>query len=513
MRLWSYQMRWTSILGALTVAVVLSGCNGGGGGGGAASGGAGGGGAGSSGLTQLQLTQQGPFSRQVADAAGSIPNQGSVTQSSNMMEGITQDTVNVTATRDANGQVTFAGTYDDGSGGDPEVRIGTANDLVTRFSGERICDQCDTKPFGDNARWNGAELKKTYSDGTLWVDVYTDIEAPTTREVSAGDPASTGTVDVPVGTTFQRASGITSTTGGGQSHRGSLDGAAGVFRCPSGCSILGGEITGGKWTFTPDRPPGARDVPGTAAGVVFTGEFDRTGTSGTFNGQSGSFRCISTSCGQSTSNGRLSALRGTWIFIPASGRTVTEQDTDYLAGGVWLYVPNSGAAADFEFGAFADGGDPFNQNNIMALTGTATYQGDATAVYTEKESATATATFGYFDADVRLTADFGDGSALGTISGVINNMKEDGMAVDGNPSLNLGSAAIGDSNSGFFNGDTAMTHNDRSYAGKWGGQFYGNGDDATDHPGSVAGTFGGATSGNTDGYEASFVGAYGAYKQ
>lgn len=453
MRFQSCQIRETLLLGALAVAVVLSGCNGGGGGGG--------GGPMSGGGPRLSLTEQGEFSVKAQEAANSIPNPGgSVMQSSNRDDDdVTKDSISVTATRDANGQVTFVGSYDDGSGGDPEVRIGTENDLVTRFSGKVICDQCDTKPFGDNARWNGAELKKTYRDGTLWVDAYTDIEEPTTR-TEGGSCGVGSTVSAGTPCTYQV---------GSQTFILRMEGSRVCFAF----ACVGGNII--------DRNSNINGVPLT---LVTTG--------------SGNSRTIS----ELSDNLAMSV-----------GGTGTVQDTDYLAGGVWLYVPNSGAVDDFEFGAFADGSDPFEQGNIMALTGTATYQGDATGVYTEKESATATATFGYFDADVRLTANFGDGSTLGTISGVIDNAKEDGQAIDGNPSLNLGSADIGASNSGFFTGDTAMTLNDRNYAGKWGGQFYGNGDDPADHPGSVAGTFGGATSENPDGYESSFVGAYGAYKQ
>ena len=75
--------------------------------------------------------------------------------------------------------------------------------------------------------------------------------------------------------------------------------------------------------------------------------------------------------------------------------------------------------------------------------------------------------------------------------------------------MTLGSADIGSSNSGFFTGDTSMTFDGSDFSGKWGGQFYGNGADPTDAPGSVAGTFGGATADGTEG----FLGTFGAYKQ
>ena len=142
------------------------------------------------------------------------------------------------------------------------------------------------------------------------------------------------------------------------------------------------------------------------------------------------------------------------------------------------------------------------------MTGTATYsaQDGATGVYADAEEGRNY----FFDADVTLTANFGNGSELGTISGRIHNFDVDGLTVTGNPELTLDSADIGSSNSGFFTGDTRMdVVGGSNFTGKWGGQFYGNGANPTDAPGSVAGTFGAATA---DGSE-SFLGAYGAYKQ
>ena len=173
-----------------------------------------------------------------------------------------------------------------------------------------------------------------------------------------------------------------------------------------------------------------------------------------------------------------------------------------------MYAPdNASSLDDYEYGAFVDGSDPFVQNNLAGVTGTATYsaQDGATGVYADAEEGRNY----FFDADVTLTANFGNGSELGTISGRIHNFDVEGLTVSGNPELTLDSANIGSSYSGFFTGDTSMSVvGGSNFTGKWGGQFYGNGE--TDgKPGSVAGTFGAATA---DGSE-SFLGAYGAYKQ
>ena len=169
-----------------------------------------------------------------------------------------------------------------------------------------------------------------------------------------------------------------------------------------------------------------------------------------------------------------------------------------------MRVPTDAASvADYEFGAFVDGNDPFTQANLAGLTGTATYVGDATAVY----SVVSTGRHYFPDATASLTARFGDGTALGTIEGRIHDITGEGPASDSydGVAVNLGSAAIGGANSGFFTGDVSTTGTDSPFTGKWGGQFYGNGA-ATDPPGSVAGTFGAATANGGE----SFVGVFGA---
>ena len=102
-------------------------------------------------------------------------------------------------------------------------------------------------------------------------------------------------------------------------------------------------------------------------------------------------------------------------------------DADYLAGGVWLVVPDDGSrAADYVFGAFADGNDPFEQTSLAALTGTATYAGDATGVFSKEQTDDSTH-IGFFEGDVTMTADFVDAHDLGTIEGSITNIEVDGV--------------------------------------------------------------------------------------
>ena len=194
----------------------------------------------------------------------------------------------------------------------------------------------------------------------------------------------------------------------------------------------------------------------------------------------------------------------------AAGEGELRQDADYLAGGIWVRVPADAASvADYEFGAFVDGNDPFQQANLAGLTGTTTYTQafGATAVYSHQ----ATNRNYFVDADVSLTANFGDASSLGSISGTVSNIRGEGPGSDwyDGVSVSLGTAQIGNADSGFFTGDTSTSGTNSAFTGKWGGQFYGNGAAASDHPGSVAGTFGGATA---DGSE-SFVGVYEARRR
>ena len=175
--------------------------------------------------------------------------------------------------------------------------------------------------------------------------------------------------------------------------------------------------------------------------------------------------------------------------------------TDYMAGGIWLSVPeNATSIDDLRFGAFADASDPFLQASMASLTGTATYQGDALGIYNDSED------IGEFYANVRLTADFGDGSALGTVRGSVFNFSlGDGTSAP-LQELTLGAASLTDAEGGFFKGTTSGTGLNGNYSGRWGGQFAGNG---AGHPSSVGGTFGGARSDD----RVNFVGSFGAYRQ
>ena len=188
-------------------------------------------------------------------------------------------------------------------------------------------------------------------------------------------------------------------------------------------------------------------------------------------------------------------------------------DTDYLAWGSWTSVSeDADATQDILQGAFATGSDPFRQQDLAGVTGTARYRGDVTGVYFE---AAATPPGGYsFGALVTLEAGFGDAAALGAIGGRIDNFivqtSEQGDYISRPAtSVTLGRTAIGGADSGFFNGAATGTFEDSTaLSGRWGGRFYGNGN-AGGVPRSVAGTFGAASADETRG----FIGGFGAERR
>ena len=434
----------------------------------------------------------------MAEAAAAQPAPGSVTQSSNVdSSNITTDQVDITA-RYGSGGPSFS------------IRNGTAWSIGTSDGNPRRIS--DTTP-----PWQGVELAKRIAGGTLYVDAYTDIEAPKKgssggmpQVVSAGDPIVI-TVDEGFGSS--------------PSFQGTLNGVPGTFNADPNtfAGAFSTESETGRFDevegmlFIPDASGSSQQLVGVGDAIAFTGgvpadgpDYVGVGQQGTLNGVPGTFRCSSTgSCSwdytATTITGHFAEVRGLQFVARSGAGTPTVNDADYLAGGVWLIVPDDAtSAADFQFGAFGDGSDPFMQSNLAPVMGTATYRGDAAGVYSATEAGATTV--GYLDADVRLTANFGDANGLGTISGSMTNFVVDDEPYAG--SLNLGTANIGAQNSGFFRGAVTGADSQRSYTGHWGGQFFGN-SQADGRPGSVGGTFGAHSSDDA----INFVGVFGAHKQ
>ena len=95
----------------------------------------------------------------IAEAAKAEPVFGSVTQSSNTLNGITTDSVSTTVEYNDNGQLIYKVQNENGN----EWEVDSAeSDTKTLNKGRYTVD------------WNFAELYKKLPDGSLWVDVYSN---------------------------------------------------------------------------------------------------------------------------------------------------------------------------------------------------------------------------------------------------------------------------------------------------------------------------------------------------
>ena len=193
----------------------------------------------------------------------------------------------------------------------------------------------------------------------------------------------------------------------------------------------------------------------------------------------------------------------------------------------------------YRFGVFATGGDPYGKSRrdpdydaraelITALTGTATYEGDASGVWSRSDGRNdifSERRNDIFSADATLTIDFsakllhgGEGTAIGRI----HDMEIGGTPIAGNPEIALsgGQVRIDGQVWAAHIGKARMTFNGESWRGKWDAALFGSpasGATGADRlPGSVAGAFGVATGGEgfTTRREGAdyIVGAFGAYR-
>ncbi len=166
-----------------------------------------------------------------------------------------------------------------------------------------------------------------------------------------------------------------------------------------------------------------RDNAKSASTVTVNDEFH---IGGTFAGAPGRFRCDPTSANSCISTvadgGGVTLGGGTWTFTPNAGAMALQADDGYQWFGWWMH---KAADDSYHFAAFTGS----SANNaaptaLGALQGTATYRGAAVGTYAMYAGG---AKSGDFTADAELTADFGDGTAEGTISGMIDNFSGAGM--------------------------------------------------------------------------------------
>ena len=260
---------------------------------------------------------------------------------------------------------------------------------------------------------------------------------------------------------------------------------------------------------------------------------------GTLNGIPGMFSCGATACtiDRHHSNDTLGvdAAGGALTFTPYGNDMEHEEfvdDTDWLVAGSWMINPADNETGNFEFGAFAYGGDPFvtENNGLDLVVGDAKYEGSATGRYAR--SVGDDNDQGLFSADVSLEASFegGTGTDLhveGELSGFMlgDNTTTENWALslemnnqdwDGDETLDDPANAAG-----VFGGDLSGTADNHTIEGAWWGRFFGNDNPGmvanpvetgvrmidADQPGSVAGVFSGTDSTGAD-YSLTLGGAY-----
>ena len=287
--------------------------------------------------------------------------------------------------------------------------------------------------------------------------------------------------------------------------------------------------------------------PGNTTPRMFAGTYDHDGNPDT-PAFVGNFICVVPSCsynlsgtnnaGEYQAGTEVTAISG---YNFTGTRTVAPmapmEDTTWLAFGIWLtetVVTGGDGVNTYDFGAFAGGGDAVAvTDNIGQVTGDATYRGKAAGV---RSRATAV---DFFHGDVTLKAEFGNGTANGTITGSIHDIMAGGWPVGEDIHLSVVDPGTAEptpniDTDGGFAGRARMLNTgvqDSSgediyrYTGTWTGNFYNHmeDDDATTTtvmenmrgPGSVAGTFGVgradvASTMDVDETE-SYVGAFGAH--
>ena len=278
---------------------------------------------------------------------------------------------------------------------------------------------------------------------------------------------------------------------------------------------------------------------GTATGEDYAATYDHDGDEDTA-AIAITLNC-GTNCSLSTVDGEVTSISGYTFSTADTGVTVPAvapaDDDTWIGFGMWLVET---VVADdtntYAFGAFADGGaavgDTGEPAAVASVTGDATYSGKASGVHS-----TATAV-DFFHADATLNAKFGDGTEIGTITGMIHNIFAGGDRVTGSIELVVsdpGSTTPIPANildGGTFSGRARMGNTGMqdssgedvyTYTGTWAGEFYNHMatdatadvDPATMAPGSIAGTFGVgradvASTMDMDETE-SYVGAFGAH--
>ena len=119
---------------------------------------------------------------QAPDAAQSTPNRGSVTQTSNTIDGVTTDTIRSTP-RLQGSSLQATVNYNNGA-----TTLDSSNIVESYFDlSRRVCQSCGTSPSGTSTQWRHVSLEQEDSNGTVYSIVFSDIESNSdTDYLSAG---------------------------------------------------------------------------------------------------------------------------------------------------------------------------------------------------------------------------------------------------------------------------------------------------------------------------------------
>ncbi len=214
-------------------------------------------------------------------------------------------------------------------------------------------------------------------------------------------------------------------------------------------------------------------------------------TRGYYDGAPGEYRCVTACSSTNDGSGAPSRLDGTWFFKPDAGAMVHQPDANYLYYGWWVSKDKDGkptAASAFTgtVGTLTSGwtGAYESLTGADALTGSATYAGNAAGKFAMTNALDGTGNGGHFTADANLTAKF-SGTGAG-VTGTIDNFRLNDGTEDPGWSVELGLATLGSDGAFASRIDDASTTdvneatmpvwsingNKAAAAGTWSGTMY-----------------------------------------
>ena len=192
-------------------------------------------------------------------------------------------------------------------------------------------------------------------------------------------------------------------------------------------------------------------------------------------------------------------------------------DPDYLAFGYWLDSTSFGAFAMGAGGGWSEGlgnTSSANFNTFKGLTGSATYRGPAAGLHATAQE------IRQFNARAELTANFGDATEAGSLSGRIHSIVSGGTPLSSSYNIGLTSTDFKRIASSDRPRDIIIEGGvTRSFAGAGTGHWEAvpvgarptTGADSDKHPPAFIGTFG--VSIGTGGTQENFVGAFATEKE